>query len=105
MGILTGQNKEDDPVHDQDRPEDGNVEDLKPRAGKRDDNGAGGPVPELELGESADKGLELLVAFRGEGADVAVLHVVVELIVGGVKLGLEEGEEEVQEIDSEGIGN
>jgi hypothetical protein len=60
-------------------------------------------VPELELGQAADEGAELLVLLGREGADGAILHVVVERIVGRVELGLEEGEEQVQEVDAERI--
>jgi hypothetical protein len=102
---LTGQDEKDNPVHDENGPENGHVEDLKPCAEKGNDNGASGPVPKLELGQSADEGFEFFVAFRGKRADVSVFHVILEVIVGGVKLGLEEGEEEIQEVDSEGVGN
>lgn len=102
---LTSQDKEDDPVHDQNGPEDGHVEELEPGAEKRDDDGPRGPVPELELGQAADKGLELFVLPGGEGTDGAVLHVIVGGFVGRVELGLQEGEEQVEQVDSQGIGN
>jgi hypothetical protein len=59
--LAHGQEEKDEPVHDQNGPENWHVEDLEPTTGKADDNGAGGPVPELELGKSADEGLEFLV--------------------------------------------
>lgn len=102
---LTGQEEEDEPVHDQDGPEDGDVEQLEPAAGEADGDGARGPVPELELGQPADEGLELVVVLDGEPARRAVLHVLVHLVVGGVELGGEEGEEEVEEVDAEGVGD
>jgi hypothetical protein len=53
-------------------------------------------VPELELGEPADEGTELVVLLGGEarGSGVAVFEALV-LCEGGVELGLEEEEEEV----------
>ncbi len=102
--MLTGQDEEDHPVHDEDGPEDGDVEDLEPGAEKGDGDGASGPVPKLELWQAADEGPELLVALGGKDAN-AVLHVVLGIIVGGVELGLEEGEEQVQQVDAERIGN
>lgn len=102
-GLLTRQDEEHKPVHDQHGPEDRHVENLKPRADKRDDNGPGSGMPELELRQAADEGAELVVLLGGESADGAVLHIVVERIVGRVELGLEEGKEEVEEVDAEGV--
>lgn len=102
--LAHGQDEEDHPVHDEDGPKDRDVEDLEPCAEKGYGDGASGPVPELELGQSTDKGSELLVALGREGAH-AVLHVRFEVIVGGVELGLEEGEEEVEQVDAERVGN
>lgn len=103
--LAHGQDEKDNPVHDENGPENRHVEDLKPCADKGDDDGTSCPVPKLELGKSADKRLELFVAFCGKSADASVFHVILEVIVGGVKLGLQEGEEEIQEVDSEGVGN
>ena len=64
-------------------------------------------MPELELGETAHEGLELLVALGGEGRGAcghAVFHVGVGF-EGGVEFGRDEGEEEVEEVDSEGVGD
>lgn len=102
-GEPTRQDEQHEPVHDQDGPEDGHVEDLEPAAHKGDDDGAGGRVPELKLGQAADEGPELLVLLGRERADGAVLHVVVERIVGWVELGLEEGEEQVEQVDAERV--
>ena len=104
-GEPTRQDKQHEPVHDQHGPEDGHVEDLEPAARKRDDDSAGGRVPELELGQAADEWAELLVALGREGADGAVLHLVVERIVGRVELGLQEGEEQVEQVDAQGVCN
>jgi hypothetical protein len=63
-------------------------------------------VPELELWETTDEGSELFVFLGGEtgGACVTVLEAFV-LGEGGIEFGGQEGEEEVQEIDSESIGD
>lgn len=67
-----GQDKEDDPVDNQHRPEYGDVEDGEPTADEADGDGAGSGVPELEFGQAADEGAELVVLFGGEAARVAV---------------------------------
>ena len=100
---LTGQDKEDDPVEDEYGPEDGDVEDLEPGTDEAYGDSASGPVPELELWKTANEGLELFVSLSGQGADGAILHVVLEVIVGGVEFRLEEGEEEVQQVDAESV--
>lgn len=63
-------------------------------------------MPELELGEPADEGPELVVLLGGEAgrAGITVLQAFV-LGQGGVELGLQEEKEEVQEVDSEGVGD
>lgn len=101
----TGEDEQHKPVHQENGPENRDVEDLEPAAHEGDGDGASGRVPELELGETSDEGPELLVLLGRESANSSILHIVVERIVRGVKLGLEEGEEEVEEIDSESIRN
>ena len=58
-------------------------------------------MPEFELGQAPDERAEFLVLLDGEGGRVgrAVFHAFV-LGEGGVELGLEEGEEEVEEVDA-----
>ena len=63
---LHGDAEERDEVHDQDGPEDRHVEKLKEGADEGDEGGLGGGVPELELGQPADEGPELLVLSRGQ---------------------------------------
>jgi len=46
---LTRQHEQNQPVHDQNWPENGQVENLKPAADKADGDGLGGRVPEFEL--------------------------------------------------------
>jgi len=101
--LAHGQDKEDHPVHDEDRPEYRDIEDFEPCAEEGDGDGAGSPVPELELWQATDEGSKLLIAFGGKAADVAILHVVFKIIVGGVELGLEESEEQVEQVNPERI--
>lgn len=102
---LTGQDEENDPVKQQHRPEDRNIKDLPPAAEERDEHSPGGPIPELELWEAANEGLELLVGLGRKSSDGAVLHLVVEFIARGIELWLEESQEQVEEVDTEGISH
>lgn len=63
---LTGQAEQNDPVDEQDRPEDRNVEDLGPSAEESNHDGSRGRVPELELRKTADERAELFVLLRGQ---------------------------------------
>lgn len=102
-----GQEDQDQPVNDKNGPEDGQVEDLAPAAGESNADGAGRRVPELELGQAAHKGLELLIALGGERRCArrhAVLHIRVRL-KAGVEFGRDEGQEEVQQVDAERVGD
>lgn len=93
-GVLTRQAEQNQPVHNQHRPEDRQVEDLKPAAEEANGNRLGRRVPELELRESAHKGAELLVFLGGEATGVAILHSLI-LLERGIEFGGEEGEEQV----------
>jgi hypothetical protein len=103
--LAHGQEEEDEPVHNQDRPENWHVKDLEPTAGEADDDGSGGPVPKLELGKSADEGLELLIALGRQSAYRAILHIIVGLFIGRIEFGLQESKEQVQKVNAERIGN
>lgn len=105
FGYLTGEDKENNPVHDQNRPEYWDVEHLEPGADESDSNSAGCPVPELELGKSSDERAELLVLLRGQATCRSILHLAIYRIVGGVELGRQEGEEHVEQVNAERIGN
>lgn len=59
------QGKQDQPVHHQDRPEYGQVEDLEPAAHEADGHRSSRTVPELEFRQSSDEGSEFLVLFCG----------------------------------------
>lgn len=106
MVTLTGQREQHDPVHDQHGPEDGQVKYAEPttREAYRDSFRCG--IPELELGQAADEGAEFLVLFGGQ-AGGAVFESGVIFVAGerGVEFGLEEGEEEVQEVDAQAVGD
>lgn len=105
-GKHTRQHKQNHPVNNQDRPEYGDIEDSEPRANEADSDGASGRVPELELGQTADEGPELLVLLGREagGSGVTVLET---LVLGErrVELGRQESEEEVQEVNAECVGD
>lgn len=60
-------------------------------------------MPELELGQPANKRTELLILFRRErGFTIFETFILSE---GGVEFWLEEGQEEVEEVDAETVGN
>ena len=65
-------------------------------------------MPELEFRQAPHEGFEFLVCFCGErgglAARDAVFHVGVAF-EGRVEFGRYEGEEEVEEVDAEGVGD
>jgi len=89
-------------VHHQDWPEHGDVEQLEEGAEERDGGCLGGGVPELELRQSSDERSELLVLTRRKTGAVLLGLV---LRHGGVDLGREEGQQQVQVIDRQRIRN
>jgi hypothetical protein len=106
---LTRQTEQYQPINHQDRPKHRQIENLKPARHKAADDHPGGAVPELELGQPADEGAKLLVLLGGEGAALAVARAaVLQALVlrqGRVKLGLQEGEEEIQQVDAQAVGD
>lgn len=104
-GDLTRQDKENQPVHDQDGPENRHVEDGEPGADKGNANGSGCPVPELEFRKTSDERLEFFVSVGWEGANRAIFHLVIQSVARRVEFRLEEGQEKVQKIDSQGISD
>lgn len=60
-------------------------------------------MPELELGQPPNKRPELLVLFRRQRR-LSVLQPFV-LCQAGVELGLEKGEEQIQEVDAQAVGD
>lgn len=101
----TSQDEENEPVHDQHRPEDRDVEDIEPAAGERDGDSASSLIPELELGQPADEWSKLLVLLGGETASGPILHLIIENIVRRVELGLQESEEQIEQVNAERIGH
>lgn len=99
-----GQDNKDQPVDDQNRPEDRQVENLAPRTQETNDDGASSGVPELELGETAHEWLELVGRLGGKISARTLLHVLGGLETG-VELGRNECEEKVQEVDAERVCN
>lgn len=61
-------------------------------------------MPKLELGQPPDERTELLVLLGRERARPAGLEFVV-LFERGVKFGGQEGEEEVEKVDAEGVAD
>ena len=97
---LTGQAEQNQPVHDQDGPENGQIEHLEPAAQEPYRDRLGRVVPELELGEPAHKRSELFLFLCRQPSRIAVLHAFV-LLERVVEFGRYEGEEEIQEVDAE----
>jgi hypothetical protein len=63
-------------------------------------------MPELELRQAANEGAELVVLARGQGRRAAVQAVVsVRRSNRRVEFRRQEGEEQVQKVDAEGVGD
>lgn len=60
-------------------------------------------MPELKLRQAANKRAELFVAFRRERRGSSGFHLIFGL--RGIEFRGEESEEEVQEVDAEGVGD
>ena len=91
---LTRQTKQDQPVHNQHRPENWQIKNLKPAAEEANSNRPGGGVPELELRQPPDKRPELLIFFCGKPRGISVLHALI-LFQRGVEFRGEKSEEEI----------
>ena len=100
----TRQDEKNNPVNHQHGPEHGNIKDREPRAHKTNCDGPSSRFPELKLRKTADEGTELVVLLGGETRVITIFQAFV-LRKGRVELGLQEKEEEVQEVDSESVGN
>ena len=78
-----------------------------PRLGDRLGRKGKGDAPELPFGEAADERAELVVAGggKGRGGLAALFNFVCKevFLEGRVEAGLEEGEEEVEEVDCVGV--
>ena len=64
-------------------------------------------MPELELGQPSDERPELLILLRRERTPLPIVSVFEPLVLRKrwVELRLQEGEEEVQEVDTQTVGN
>lgn len=96
-------NEQDNPVHDQHRPEHWNIEDGKPRADKGNRNGTGGSMPKLEFGQTANEGTELVILLcRKAGRGITVFHALI-LSERGIEFGLQKRQEKIQKVDAKRI--
>ena len=91
---LTREPKENQPVHYQHRPEDGQIEDLKPAAAEANGDGLGRAIPEFEFRQPPYEGSELVLLLGGQAASRTVLHALI-LFERRVEFGRYEGEEQV----------
>ena len=97
---LHGDEEQSDEVHDENRPEDGYVEDLEAGADERDDERLECGVPELELGQTAHERPELFV---GLGRQLWLLVVLVLEVVDHDRR--EEQYELIEQKDAHDVGD
>lgn len=94
---LTCQTEQNHPVNHQHRPKDGQIENLKPTRQKTAHDHPRRTMPKLKLGQSPDKGPELLILLGGQGAPtLPVRAAVFESFVlrqRRIELGLQECQE------------
>lgn len=130
-----GDGEQDAEVHQEDGPEDGDVEGAAGCAEQGNQDGLSGGQPELELGQTTDERTELVVAglsveraskdaaheascgwcgcigirsrCRSGQARLALLDILFGQIgfVARIELGCQEGEEEVEQVDEERIAD
>ena len=103
ISLLTGKGEEDNPVDDKNWPEHWDIEDREPGAEEANCDGAGGRVPELELWKTSDEWSELLILLGWQSTGLAILHLAIHGLIRWVELRLQEGEEEVEKVDAEGV--
>ena len=103
LNLTLHRNAEEcDEVHDEDWPKHGDVEKLEEGAEKGDEGGLGRRVPKLELWQPPDERPKLVRLPRGQ------LHALVGLLSlklshGRVDLRRQEGQEQVQVVDRQGV--
>lgn len=105
--LLHGEREENKKVNEQNGPKDGDVKGGNEATQQRDGGGACCRMPKLELWQSSDKGLELVRALGllcGQLALLGVLHLHVAL-ERGVELGLQKGEEQIEQVDSKRVAD
>jgi len=98
---LHGDSEEDEEVHDEDGPEDGHVEDGEEGADHGDEYSLRAAVPELELGEAADEGPELLRVGRRQLRSVLVVRII--SVYRWINFRRQKGNEQIQMINSKSI--
>lgn len=101
---LTCQGEKNQPVHNQNRPEDGQVEDLKPTADEADGDSSGCRMPELELRQPSDKRSELIILLRGQSGPFTILEAFI-LRQTRIELWLEKSEEQIQQVDPQAVSD
>jgi len=99
-----GDAEECDEVHDEDWPEDGDVEGVDESATEGDEGGLGGGVPELELGQPPDERPELVVLLGGQGHPLLLFRLG-RLVLSHrrVDLGRQEGQQKVQVVNGQSV--
>lgn len=101
--LLTCQTKQYQPVKNQDRPKDRQIEDLKPARGKAPNNHPRRTIPEFELRQSPNERSKLLILLRRERTPLSFGTTVFEPLIlceRRIELWLQEGKEEVQKVDT-----
>jgi len=99
---LHGDAEKRDEVHDEDRPENRNIEQLKEGTREGDSGGLRGRIPEFELWQTPDEGSELLVLIcRQPWLPI----IIIQLHGGWVDFRSKEGEEKIKVIDCQCIGH
>jgi len=93
--------EEGDEVHDEDRPEDRDVENLEKGTAESDHRGLGRRVPELELWQTPDERAEFFIlrCWQARRPILILLH----LHHGGINLWCEERQQQVQMVDGQRI--
>lgn len=94
---LHGDAEEGYEVHHQDGPEHGDVEELKEGTEESDGRSLSGGVPELELRQPTDEGPELLILISRKHVWPVLIRI--QLCHGGVYLGGQECQQQVQVVD------
>jgi len=98
-----GEHEQHNEIHNEYRPEHGNVEELKECTTHRNEDRLRCRVPKLELGQSSHERSKL---FSLSGRQRwATLFVFAIHFPGGIDFGCEKGDEQIQMIDAERVGD
>ena len=101
--IRTRQREQNQPINHQHRPEYRHIKDSEPSTRKSNGNRSCSWVPELKFWKSSDERSELLILLSGKAPSRSVFHIVVYGFIRWVEFRLEEGEKEVEEVNTQGI--